>query len=146
MDKPTANLARSGAYTHDIVVRWSDCDPARIAYTGRIPYFALDAIDAWWKAHVGADWFEMNIDQDVGTPFVHMSIDFRRPVTPRQLLNCSVRAIKLGESSIRFRVEGWQDGELCFEGEFVEVFVEAAAHRKRRIPADIRRKLEQIVG
>jgi acyl-CoA thioesterase FadM len=142
MDKPAG---RAGTFTHDIVVRWSDCDPARIAFTGRIPYFALEAIDAWWKAHVGADWFEMNLDRDIGTPFVHMSLDFRLPVTPRALLRCSVRMVRLGESSIRFRVEGRQGGNLCFEGEFVEVFVETSAHRKRTVPADIRRRLEQLV-
>ncbi len=44
-------------FTHTIHVRWSDCNPAKIAFTGRIPYFALEAIDAWWECVVGDDWY-----------------------------------------------------------------------------------------
>ena len=41
------------AHRHVIRVTWGDCDPARIAYTGRLPVFALEAIDAgvWGRAH-----------------------------------------------------------------------------------------------
>ena len=41
-------------YLHEIRVAWGDCDPAGIVYTGRIPAFALDAIDGWWDHYVGA--------------------------------------------------------------------------------------------
>lgn len=129
-------------FTHQIRVRWSDCDPARIAFTGRIPYFALDAIDAWWETTVGDDWYRLNIDKDIGTPFVHISVDFRKPVTPRHVLCCDVQLIKLGDSSVRFSVHGFQDNNLCFEGEFVEVFVAAQEHIKIGIPQEFRERLE----
>jgi acyl-CoA thioesterase FadM len=136
--------ARPAEFIHTIRVQWSDCDPARIAFTGRIPYFALEAIDAWWQAHVGEDWYVMNIDRDVGSPFVHLSIDFRAPVTPRHLLECRVRLLRIGESSVRFSVRGLQGGTLCFEGEFVEAFVATSAHRKMPIPQWIREKLKTL--
>ncbi|MFZ1813689.1 MAG: thioesterase family protein [Rhizobiaceae bacterium] len=133
-------------FVHSIAVRWADCDPARIAYTGRIPYFALDAIDAWWETHAGADWFHMNVDRKVGTPFVHMSLDFTSPVTPRNRLLCEVRLLRLGETSIRFEVTGRQNGIDCFRGEFVEVFVEADSHLKKlKVPAELRERLEALV-
>lgn len=132
-------------FVHQITVRWADCDPAKIAYTGRIPQFALEAIDCWWEQCIGLDWFKMNVDRDIGTPFVHLSVDFRSPVTPREKLDCAVSLIKLGESSVRFKVIGSQAGRLCFEGEFVEVFVAAQAHKKIEIPADFRAKLELFV-
>lgn len=132
-------------FVHQITVRWADCDPAKIAYTGRIPQFALEAIDSWWEEKIGLDWFAMNVDRDIGTPFVHLSIDFRSPVTPREKLDCQVSLIKLGESSVRFKVTGSQAKRLCFEGEFVEVFVAAEAHKKTGVPADFREKLERLV-
>ena len=49
-------------FTHPVTVRWADCDPAQIAYTGRIPNFALEAIDAWWMATTHFDWYRLNID------------------------------------------------------------------------------------
>lgn len=145
MNDVSRSHMQPGAFTHTIRVRWADCDPARIVFTGRIPFFALEAIEAWWESKVGVDWYTMNIDRDVGAPFVHMTMDFRRPVTPRHLLICEVWLIRLGESSVRFSVRGQQDGETCFEGKFVEAFVAAAAHCKQAASPDFRAILEPLV-
>jgi hypothetical protein len=45
MDEIPQQRTQTKTFTHAIRVGWADCDPARIAYTGRIPYFALEAID-----------------------------------------------------------------------------------------------------
>ena len=132
-------------FTHRIRVGWADCDPARIAYTGRIPYFALEAIDAWWAETVGEDWYRMNVDHGTGTPFVHLSMDFKSPVTPRHPLDCEVRMLKLGNSSIRFSVDGFQESVLCFSGEFVEVFVEASSMSKTGVPERFRTSLLKAI-
>ncbi|MFP4043231.1 MAG: acyl-CoA thioesterase, partial [Rhodosalinus sp.] len=98
-------------FEHSIAVRWADCDPAEIAYSGRIPAWALDAIDAWWEDRSGGTgWFQLNMDRDIGTPFVRMEIDFRTPITPRHRLICRTWPSRLGETSITFRVDGYQDG------------------------------------
>ncbi len=144
MDKLTTTENATKEFIHPIKVRWADCDPARIAYTGRIPEFALEAIDAWWEAHFGDGWYGLNIDHDVGTPFVHLSVDFKSPITPRHELHCAVRLIKLGDASVRFSVVGRQNGIVCFEGEFVEVFVIASKFQKMSAPAEMRAKLEAL--
>ena len=88
-------MAGQDTFIHEIRVGWGDCDPARIAYTGRLPAFALEAIDAWWEHQLGGDgWYQMELDRGTGTPFVHMSIDFRSPVTPRH--RSAVRGLALG--------------------------------------------------
>jgi len=135
----------AGDWEHEIAVRWADCDPALIVYTARVPWFALDAIDAWWEAHLGDGWYQLNLDRGVGTPFVHMSIDFRAPTTPRHRLRCAVRPVRLGTSSIEFRVIGRQDGQTCFEGRFVCVFVVARAFTKIPAPAEIRAIVEPLL-
>lgn len=126
------------AFKHEIRVTWGDCDPARIAYTARIPWFALDAIDAWWGYHIGGGWYHMELDRNVGTPFVSMSMNFRAPVTPRHPLICTVWPNKLGTTSVGFHVDGHQAGTLCFEGDFVCVFIEASKFRKAPPPDEIR--------
>lgn len=132
-------------FIHDIRVGWADCDPALIAYTGRLPCFALEAIDAWWEEHIGYDWYRLNIDQNVGTPFVHLDLDFLSPVTPRHKLNCEVRLRRLGEKSITFQVIGRQNGVDCFSGNFVSVFVVADAFKSRKAPEDIRSIIEPLL-
>ena len=125
-------------FVHEIRVTWGDCDPARIAYTARLPWFALDAINAWWEEHLGGDgWYQMELDRNVGTPFVHMSMDFHSPVTPRHRLMCEVWPSRLGTKSITFSILGRQDGTLCFSGTFTCVFTVADAFKSQPAPPDI---------
>ncbi|MGH6923709.1 MAG: acyl-CoA thioesterase [Propylenella sp.] len=141
-----AESAAHPPYVHAIDVRWSDCDPARIAYTGRIPGFALDAIDAWWADAVGHDWYRMNLDRNIGTPFVHLDIDFRAPVTPRHPLLCEVALTRVGRRSCSFRVVGRQDGRVCFEGAFVSAFVIADEFKPIDVPAEFVEKISRLVA
>lgn len=131
------------SFVHPINVTWADCDPARIAYTARLPYFALDAINAWWEAHLDGDgWFQMEIDRNVGTPFVSLSMEFRSPVTPRHTLMCETFPTKLGHKSITFAVKGTQNGLLCFEGSFTCVFIIADQFKSQPVPPDFRTMIE----
>ncbi|MCB1363845.1 MAG: acyl-CoA thioesterase [Rhodobacteraceae bacterium] len=131
-------------YIHEVRVGWGHCDPAQIAFTGHIPWFALEAIDAWWEVHLdGTGWFQLNIDRNVGTPFVHMSLDFSSPVTPRHPLMCEVAPVRIGTKSIEFQVIGRQDGRTCFQGRFVSVFVISDQHGVSiPAPEDIRAVVE----
>lgn len=134
------------AHTHVINVTWGDCDPAKIAYTARLPWFALDAINGWWEAHLDGDgWFQMELDRNVGTPFVRLEMDFTSPVTPRHPLICHVWPERLGETSITFRVDGEQDGTLCFSTRTVSVFTVADAFKKRPAPEEFKRIILPLI-
>lgn len=135
------------AHAHVIRVTWGDCDPAKIVYTARLPWFALDAINGWWEAHLDGDgWFQMELDRNLGTPFVRLEINFHHPVTPRHVLECFVWPEAVGETSITFRVDGYQDKRLCFSARTVSVFVAAQEFRKQMPPPDIRQLLDQYVA
>lgn len=125
-------------FEHTIRVGWGDCDPARIAYTARLPAFALEGIDAWWEAHLGGGWFQMELDHGFGTPFRAMEMEFLAPVIPRHRLICAVAPVRLGETSITFRVTGRQDGRDCFRGRFTCVFTRAGALAKAPPPDHVR--------
>ncbi len=135
----------SDPFIHTIKVTWGDCDPAKIAYTGRIPNWCLDAINAFLDHHIGGGWYFQEIDHDMGMPFVSMSLDFRAPVTPRYPLECEVWPERLGTTSVTFRVVGRQNGTLCFEGSFVEVFIQASTFTKQAPPERVRSVLEALV-
>jgi acyl-CoA thioesterase FadM len=133
-------------FEHQINVTWGDCDPAKIVYTPRLPYFALDAINAWWEHHLGGDgWYQMELDRNVGTPFVRLEMDFKAPVTPRHTLICRVWPERLGSSSITFRVDGLQDGKLCFSTRTVSVFTVADAFKKQDVPKAFREIIEPLI-
>ncbi len=134
-------------YVHTRPISWGDCDPAKIVYTGHLPGFALDAINAWWEAHFNGDgWFQMELDHNVGTPFVRLEMDFLKPVTPRYDLACYVWPASLGSSSITFRVDGEQNGKLCFSTQTVSVFIIADQFTKQSIPQKYRQRIESFMS
>lgn len=133
-------------FEYPINVTWGDCDPARIAYTARLPAFALEAINGWWEAHLDGDgWYQMELDRNVGTPFVKLAMEFSSPVTPRHTLMCEVFPTRLGDKSISFAVKGRQDGVLCFEGAFTCVFTIADQFKSQSAPADLRAIITPLI-
>lgn len=131
-----------GPYIHDITVGWGDCDPAQIAYTANIPTWSLKAIEAWYQACLGLNWYTINLDQGIGTPFVHLDFDMVSPVTPRALLACKVYVRRIGRSSLAHRVEAFQDGVLCFTGQTVAAFVDAREMKPVSIPPNMRASIQ----
>ena len=133
-------------FEHEIRVTWGDCDPARIAYTARLPWFALDAINAWWEAHLDGDgWYQLELDRNIGTPFVNLNMDFRHPVTPRHRLMCEVWPCRLGDKSITFSVVGRQNEIVCFEGSFTCVFTIADQFKSQAAPPELRAIITRLL-
>ncbi len=129
------------SHMHTRRVRFADTDAAGIAWTGRIVEFALDAIDSWFRARLDTDWYELNIDQDVGTPFVRVAVEFRSPLTPRDTLGTEVRVAMIGRSSLTFAIAGRVGERLIYEGELTCVFVTRSTGRSIPIPEVYRAKL-----
>jgi acyl-CoA thioesterase FadM len=121
-------------YVHSTQIRFGDTDAAQIAYTGRFPQLALDAIDGWFRERLDTDWYRLNIDEKIGTPFVHLSVDMRSPLTPRDVLATTVLVAKAGNASVEFSVIGRVGARVSFEGRFVCVFVDLPTGKPMRIP------------
>jgi 4-hydroxybenzoyl-CoA thioesterase len=130
-------------FVHAREIVWGDTDAAGIAYTGRFPNFTLDAIDAWFAARLGTDWFRLHTEQGGGTPFVPVSMDFKRPLRPRDRLETEVLLRRLGRTSLEFGVTGrLAERAVSFTGRFVCVFVDKAG-RPHSVPEVLRPALER---
>lgn len=145
MSKPIEGKAYP--FVHARRIRWGESDPARIAYTARFLDFAMDAIEAFFTDRLGASFYEFNVDHGCGTPFVHVALDFRSPVTPRDTLETEVRIAKLGGSSVTFVVAGRVGDRLCYEGRLVCAFVDTTGPTMKPIPVPprFRERLEPDV-
>ena len=112
-------------------VVFGDCDPAGIVYTPRIFDYCLEAIEAFWKTILdGVGWYELTMDHDRGAPFVNVNMNFISPITPREILDITVRLAEVGRSSVTFDVSGAQSGRACFPGTFTSVIVQKASLSK----------------
>lgn len=125
---------RAFPFVHVRRIRWGESDPARIAYTARFLEFAMDAIEAFFQDRLGAGFYELNLDHGIGTPFVHVELDFRSPLTPRDTLATEVRLVRLGGSSVTFAVAGRVGARLAFEGRLVSAFVDITGPAMKPIP------------
>lgn len=132
MTQPIAG--KSYPFVHTRRIRFGECDPAGIAYTGRFLDFALDAVESFFTDRLGASFYEFNADQGIGTPFVHVEMDFRSPLTPRDTLATEVRLARLGGSSLTFVTLGRVGERLCFEGRLVCAFVATRGEAMKPIP------------
>jgi 4-hydroxybenzoyl-CoA thioesterase len=132
-------MSETDLFVHRRAVVWADTDPAQIAYTGRFPNFALEAIEAWCADRLGLDWFQMHRQLGGGTPFVHLSMDFRASLRAGDTLASTVALRRAGRSSMEFFVVGrLPDGTVSYEGKLVCAFVDDATHRSRPIPERFR--------
>lgn len=127
-------------------VTWGETDPAQIVYTPRFLDYAVEAFEAWFAAIVGVDWFRLRTDYGMGSPLVHASLDFFRPLRPHQEFALTVLVEKAGRSSIPARVEGRDmDGEICFEAHLVSVLIDVATFKSHPIPPDFKSRIEAYI-
>lgn len=126
--------------------QWSETDAAQIIFTGRIGDYVIEAIDHFMREVVQISWFEMNIDHNIGTPFVSLSYDIYKPITPRGNIRCAVLVEKLGNSSVIFHIEIYlEDGSKAVDGRSVNVFVDNRTMKKVDIPTDIRARIQSYM-
>lgn len=127
--------------------QWGDTDAARIVYTGKIVDYILEAIDHFMREVVQLPWFELNVDHQMGTPFVSVHYDIYAPLTPRGELECRVYVTKLGNSSVSFRVEiDNHEGVRCVDAATVNVFVNNQTMTKISIPEPYRGRIAAYIA
>ena len=132
-------------FAHRIAVTWGDMDSAAIAYTGRFSYWVLEAIEMFMGDRIGANWYAMNADHGIGTPFVNMNLTFRSPVTPREALLIEVLVKRAGDSAVTCLLvgRGDQTGEHRFDAEATFVFADCGTMKAIQTPEAYRQRLRE---
>lgn len=133
-------------YVQKRTPKWSETDSAQIVYTARFVDYAMDAIEGWFRDVLGVDWFLMNTELDMGTPFVKIEMEFKSPLTPHDELEVRVLIDRLGSSSFTFDVVGTRNGnQTSFESTFVCSLVKKSTMTSINIPGDLRQRAEDYV-
>ena len=125
-------------------IHWGDTDAAGIAYTGKFLDFILEAVECWWRDVIGLDWYRLKEDHDMGSPMVHASLDFYKPVYDGDLLELKVIVENLGGASITHRIDAFGPyGVRRFEGKLVGALIKREPMRSTRFPEDWREIVEK---
>lgn len=134
-------------YRNKRVPKWSETDAAQIVYTVRFVDYAMEAIEEWFRHVMRLDWYKMNTELDMGTPFVKIEMDIKSPLTPHDELETCVLVEQLGRSSLVFKVVGRRNGdEISFDSKFVCSMVQKSTMRSISIPQELRQKVEKYMA
>jgi uncharacterized protein (DUF924 family)/acyl-CoA thioesterase FadM len=90
-------------------LNWGDSDTAEIGYVSKLIDFGQEAVEMWWEAVLGTNWYLMKQD-NMANPAVSIQIDFLAPVVVGDRVDVSVLIEKLGNASIAYRIEGHKVG------------------------------------
>ncbi|CUW39333.1 putative Thioesterase [Magnetospirillum sp. XM-1] len=135
-----------GIYTVKRQVSWGDCDPAGILYTPRVFDYCTQTIEGWYTEVVKVDWMTM-IRNKQGSPTVHASCDYLKPMEPGLEVAVTLRIDKLGDTSMTFRLEGEDEGgAIYFRAKYVSCVIDFTRNQAMEIPADWRSKIQAYMS
>jgi uncharacterized protein (DUF924 family)/acyl-CoA thioesterase FadM len=104
-------------------LNWGDSDTAEIGYAADFVNFGTEAIEVWWEAVLGTNWYELK-RANRGNPMVGLELNIASPLVVGDRMDVSVEIAHLGRTSIHYRIEGRKvGGPLSFSGTFKHVLV-----------------------
>ena len=134
----------SEGYPHRLAIptRWHDNDV--YGHVNNVEYYAFfdTVINAFLIREGGLD---IHAGEVIGL-CVESHCEFVAPLTFPETVEAGLRVAHLGRSSVRYEIGlfGESAREPAATGWFVHVFVDRAARRPAKIPADVRAALEAI--
>jgi 4-hydroxybenzoyl-CoA thioesterase len=136
----------SETFCKDILVRFSDCDPAGIVFYPK--YFEMfnSIIEDWCREGLHFSFVEIVARRGWGLPTVHLETDFLAPSTYGEVLKATLRLCKLGNSSItlEIRLRGG-DGALRVSATAVLALIDRATVRAIPFPEEIRERFSALL-
>ena len=131
-----------GIWKMRTTIRFGQCDPAGIVYTP--VYFDLFnvAIEEWYPASLGIDYYALLRDEKVGVGYGHASADFLRVSAMGDVLEIAIVVTDIGRSSFTLTLHAFKGEEEAVRGRLVVVTTSLEKHKAIPIPAALRQALE----
>jgi acyl-CoA thioesterase FadM len=140
-------VVRDEPFTIRRRVRWSDCDPAGVAFTGRFVDYLIGAVDHFTRHVVGGARSEFVAGLGIDTPCKGLSMDFHVALGPDDTVDIAMRVGRIGEHSWDLEADArLPDGRTAFSGRFTPICIHKDPRRKAAIPAPLRERLERHRG
>ena len=127
-------------FVHWRTITFGDTDAAAIVYTPNFSNYCMEAAEIWFQECLRIDWYLINTNFGMGTPVVHMEIDFISSLKSNDLLGVKVEVERIGKSTITLVLKGErkrnQENELvnCFNAKFIFCFTSLKANGAIPIP------------
>lgn len=132
--------ATSTAFTHQLRVRYSECDAQGIVFNANWFLFVDVTMTEFWR-HTLDGYMGLPKQYGVEVVMAQNGANFRSPAYFDDILDITPRVAKLGNSSMRMEFEVKRGDELLWDAFAVYVFVDHETLRPVPIPDPIRAKL-----
>lgn len=127
-------------FFHQLRVRWGEVDAQGVVYFVQyLAYFDL-GITEYWRAiglNYPADMHAEGLDLFVASA----KANYKASARYDQWVSVGVRVVRLGRSSITYRVAVFEQERLLAEGEVVSVVASLEQQKSQPIPAWLRQKI-----
>lgn len=121
-------------------VRWVDCDPAGVAYTGRFTDYLIGAVMHFY-GRIG--WGpEAKREGQGGLACKHMSLTFHKSLPPGSIVDIRMEVGEIRERTFDLHADAFlPDGQIAFEGVFSPICVAPQEMRSLPLPQALREVL-----
>ena len=143
MSKPTPNNRDAYRHFQAIPTRWMDNDV--YGHVNNVVYYSyFDTVVNQYLIHRGA--LDIDNSQVVGL-VVETGCQYFAPIAFPDLVTAGLRVAKVGNSSVRYEIGIFRNGEEggSAQGFFVHVYVDRITRRPAPLPAALRAAVERIL-
>ena len=134
-------------------VEWADTDCAGIAHFTSFLRYVENTEHAFWRS-LGLSVHRAEGEDQHGWPRLSVSCDFTKPVQFEQVLNVSLRILKVGNTTLRYGFWIFDDSEpkpaIVAAGELtiIHVYLESSTGKisKAPIPDDLRERISSVIS
>lgn len=130
------------AFAKDVLVRFSDCDPAGIVFYPK--YFEMfnNLVEDWFREELQFSFPEIVSQRGWGLPTVHLEVDFKAPSSYGETVRCELRVQSVGNSSITLAIElRGSDAAVRVKSKVVLVLIDRASMSAIAFPDAVREHL-----
>jgi len=130
------------AYTTSRRLNFGDCDPSGIAYFPSYLNIMVGVCEEFFGA-IGAPWPEMINDRKIGVPTVTLDVAFKSPGYHGDMMDFSIRVMRVGNSSADLEYEVRSRDRLLWTAKQRLVATSHETHKALPWPDDMRAALTQ---
>ena len=125
------------AFTHELRVRYGECDPQGIVFNANyLAYFDHTVTELWRASSIGS-WDSM-VEKGVDVVVGEANLRFRSAARNDDVLTVSAAFTRFGTTSATLELLIHRGDELLVEGTLRQVFVDVKTFAKTPIPAWMR--------
>ena len=119
-------------------ILFQHCDPARIVFYPRYFEIINAVVEQWYEEGVGVSFAEMHMVREEGVPTLKTEAYFPAPSRLGELLQFSLRVVKMGTSSVDLDIQAECDGEVRVEAKLTLVHISNNTEKSKPWPDDMR--------